>query len=55
MHGRVFAGWLVVVGVASHGFVLVLGGVYRCVLLTGRRVDALVILQGSLTSHFRFP
>ena len=26
MHGRVFAGWVIVVGVASYGFILVLGG-----------------------------
>jgi hypothetical protein len=44
VHGRVFAGWVVVVGVASHGFILVLGGVYRCVLLAGRRLYDLVFL-----------
>lgn len=44
MHGRVFAGWVIVVGVASYGFILVLGGVYRCVLLAGRRLHDLVFL-----------
>lgn len=44
MHGRVFAGWLVVVGVTSHGFILVLGGVYRGVILAGRRLHDLVFL-----------
>ena len=55
MHGRVFAGWLVVVGVTSHGFILVLGGVYRGVILAGRRLHDLVCLQGSLTAQFRSP
>lgn len=32
------------VGVASHGFILVLGGMYRCVLLAGRRLYDLVYL-----------
>lgn len=44
MHDRVFAGWFVMVGVASYGFILVFGGMYRCVLLAGRRLHDLVFL-----------
>lgn len=32
------------VGVASHGFILVLGGMYMCALLAGRRLHDLVFL-----------